>query len=125
MATQSPVEKTLVEFALGTINSFLKWDILRVLYDSPEGALSAAQVAAHTRRSLADVEAGLRALNTDRIVVVVREQGETRYRITQYSGLRRTIDSFLTACLNRDFRLAVIQRMMRSEQPSNAAVARG
>lgn len=125
MATQTPVEKTLVEFALGTINSFLKWDILRVLYDSPEGALSAAQVAARTRRPLADVETGLRGLNADRIVVTVRGHGEMRYRITQYSGLRRTTEDFLTACRNRDFRLTVIQRMMRSEQPSNAAVARG
>ena len=125
MATQTPVKKTLVEFALGTISSFLKWDILRVLYDSPEGVLSAAQVEARTRRSPADVEAGLRALNADRIIVAVRSQGETRYRITHHSGLRRTIDSFLAACHNRDFRLTVIQQMMRSEQPSGAAVARG
>lgn len=125
MATQIPVEKTLIEFALSTINSFLKWDILRVLHDAPEGALSAAQVAARTQRPLRDVEDGLRALHADRIVVAVRGQGEMRYRITQHSSLRRTVDNFLSACRNRDFRLTVIQRLMRSEQPSNAAVARG
>ncbi|MBK9125300.1 MAG: hypothetical protein IPM16_19555 [Chloroflexi bacterium] len=125
MAAQIPFETTLVEVALRTINSFLKWDILRVLSDAPETMLSAAQIAARTRRPLAEVEDGLRALNEDRIVVAVRGHGETCYRITQYSGLRRTVDNFLAACRNRDFRLTVIQCLMRSEQPSTAAVARG
>jgi hypothetical protein len=121
------MDPELLDFVRQTLDSFLKWDLIRLFYDNPHIVDTAERIAWYTGREAEAIGAELAELATRG--VLVRSQlkdplGDlTMYSLSDDARVRDLIGRFVEASDGRRFRAQVVYHViqrMRQEVPLSA-----
>jgi hypothetical protein len=107
------MDPQLLELVKTSVNSFIKWDLVRFLRENPNTADSADNVAKYIGRSTATIEPELRDLVATHIMEVKSIDGIPVYSLSPDPAVRDLIDRFITECEDRHFRVKVIYHIVR------------
>jgi hypothetical protein len=108
------IESELLEFLRANANSFVKWDLIRFFHEQPHTTDTAENIAWHARRSVDTMQAELSELAAQGILVQDQRDGLTIYSLSQNRRVRDTIDRFIEASDDRQFRVKAIYHVLRS-----------
>ncbi|WP_119068070.1 hypothetical protein [Aggregatilinea lenta] len=104
----------LLEFIQGRINTFIKWDLVRFFYDHPHTSETVETIARTMGRDVRTLEPELMQLVRDGLVEMDNLGGLRIFTLTDDAQSRSLIDTFLTACSDRQFRVKAIYHVIRS-----------
>lgn len=114
MQTQTDVN--WYDFLRNKVNSFIKWDLVRFFHDNPHTKDTADNIARYTGRDKKTIERELSGL----VAVGVMEAKEVNkvrvYQLTSDQTMRDTINAFMDACHDRDFRIKAINHVIHGMQ---------
>jgi hypothetical protein len=102
----------LMGFVRHQVNSFVKWEVVRFFHDNPHAtdtADSIAQAVGHESRELAR---DLQELVASGILYARTVSGMTVYSLMDDDDMRQLLRDFITACGDRGFREAAIQKVI-------------
>lgn len=102
-------ETRLLRFLKDTVNTFVKWDLVRFFHDNPHVAEISANIAQYIGRDAGVVKVDLAQLAQDGVLHVENISGVEVYRLTPDEAMRALIHDFVTACDDRAFRMKAIQ----------------
>jgi hypothetical protein len=108
------MDSELLEFLRTSVNSFVKWDLIRFFHENPHTSDTAENIAWHARRSAETIQAELSELAAQGVLVQDQRDGVTVYSLSQNRRVRDTIDRFIEASDDRQFRVKAIYHVLRS-----------
>jgi len=108
------IEPDLLEFIKTKINSFIKWDLVRFLYNNPNTADTAERLARYAGRAPDVIKAELEEMVHQGLVDVRIIAGIPIYSLSQDEEMRKMIGKFLKACEDRQFRVKVVYHIMKN-----------
>jgi len=121
------MDPELLDFVRQTLDSFLKWDLIRLFYENPYIMDTAEHIAWYTGRDAETMRAELAELATQGVLVQrqLKDQlGElTMYSLSDDTRVRDLIGRFVEASDDRRFRSQVVYHViqrMRQEVPLSA-----
>jgi hypothetical protein len=123
------MDPALLNFVKTKVTSFIRWELLRFLYENPGTADSAANIAQYTGRSVDAVRPELDKL-VQSGVMTKRVLGHTDpvsgsaapadvapaeiYTFSPDQETRRLIETFVTACQDRHFRIKAVYHIIKN-----------
>lgn len=117
--TQSPnyadmeIDANWKKFLQKTVNSFIKWDLVRFFHDNPHTADTAESIAQYVGRDVKTVRHEMDGLVKARVLESESVGGQQIYRLAEAEETRQLIEEFVLACHNREFRVKAINHMIR------------
>lgn len=110
------IDSKFSEFLQHTVNSFVKWDLIRFFHDNPHARDTAESIARYTGRETGEIIHELDQLATDGVLHVEDINDHRVYTLVEDKATRETIHAFMKACENRDFRVEAINQVIRGMQ---------
>ena len=108
------MDSTLLDFVKTKVTSFIKWDLLRFLHENPYTTDSAENIACYTGRNVNAVRPELDDL-VESSILEQRMLDETAiYSLTQDNDTRHLIETFITACQDRRFRVKAVYHIIKN-----------
>ncbi len=104
----------LLEFLQTTINSFIKWDLIRYFHDNPHAVDTAENIAGYIGRDPQMVAAELAGLSKAGVVQQNDVPAARLYALTPDAKTQAVIKDFLVACTDRQFRVKAIYHVIRA-----------
>lgn len=98
-------EQRLFEFVRGTVNTFIKWELVRFFHDNPYAANTAENIARFAGREPRLIEDGLEELVNSGLLEASTPGTVRIYRYAKDQNARDLVASFVAACDDRDFRM--------------------
>lgn len=108
----------LWEFIRDKIDSFIKWDLLKLLYSNPHTVDTAERLARQCGRSVESVLKNLEEMVREGLLEMHFVAGIPVYSITKDENTRRLIENFLEACKNRQARVRVVYHILKRQEVS-------
>lgn len=108
------MEPTLLQFLQTTVNSFIKWDLLRFFHDNPHAADTPENIARYIGRDASMVVQDLDGLVEAGVVRVNDVPGARIYAMSNDPDVQGQVDNFLLACNDRQFRVKAIYQVIRA-----------
>ncbi len=108
------MDPRLLELIQTRINTFVKWDLVRFFHDNPHTTDTADSIARYTGRDVRTIEPELAQLARDGVLSMEELSGLHVYTLAPNVEIRQLIDSFITACDDRQFRVKAIYHVIRS-----------
>lgn len=108
------MEPALLNFLQTTVNSFIKWDLIRFFHDNPHAADTADNIARYIGRDAGLVAAELDALAEAGVVQPTDVPGARIYALTTDADTQAVVKDFLVACTDRQFRVKAIYHVIRA-----------
>jgi hypothetical protein len=108
------MDPRLLAFLQQTVNSFIKWDLLRFFHDNPHAADTAENIARYIGRDLSTVEQELLRLVDDQVVRLTEVPGARIFSLADNPEMQAMVDEFLLACNDRQFRVKAIYHVIRA-----------
>jgi hypothetical protein len=107
------MDSQLLDFLKNQVNSFVKWDLVRLFHENPNTADTPDNIARYAGRDPAAIEVELTELVASGVL-----QRETVGEMTVYSlitdqEMRDLIRQFVSACDDRQFRVKAIYHIIR------------
>jgi hypothetical protein len=103
------IDTRLLDFVRETVDTFVKWDLVRFFHDNPHAANTAENIARFAARDPHMVDQALQELVASS-VIEANVAGNTRiYRYSKNEETRDLIQAFVNACDDREFRIQVKQ----------------
>lgn len=107
------MDSQLLDFLKNQVNSFVKWDLVRLFHENPNTADTPENIARYAGRDPAAIEVELIELVKSGVL-----QRETVGEMTVYSlvtdqEMRDRIRQFVSACDDRQFRVKAIYHIIR------------
>lgn len=112
------LDPELVEFIRTKINSFIKWDLLKLLYSNPHTVDTAERLARQCGRSLESVLKSLEEMVREGLLEMHFVAGIPVYSISKEESVRRLVEKFLEACKNRQVRVRVVYHILKKQEVS-------
>ena len=107
------MDPALLDLVKSTINSFIKWDLVRFFYENPNTADSVENIARYVGRSPQLVELELDQL-VESDVMDKRELNQVAiYSLTSNTERHTLIQKFILACEDRHFRVKAVYHIIR------------
>jgi hypothetical protein len=108
------MDPALLDFVRSKVNSFIKWDLIRFLYENPHTTDSAANIARYTGRHVDAVQPELEGL-VDSGLMEKRMVDQTAvYSLVTDEETRSLIHRFVQACEDRQFRVKAVYHIIKS-----------
>ncbi len=107
------MDPQLLEFLKTTVNSFVKWDLVRFFHDNPYTTDTAENIARYAGRDVATVQKELETLAQDGVLQHERVGDLEVYSLATDPKMRQLIDRFILACDDRQFRVKAIYHIIR------------
>lgn len=104
----------LLEFLQTTVNSFIKWDLIRFFHDNPHAVDTAANIARYIGRDARMVGEELTELAEAGVVQQNDVPGARLFALTPDAKMQAVIKDFLVACTDRQFRVKAIYHVIRA-----------
>ncbi len=114
--TSNLMSDNIVEFLQKKVNSFIKWDLIRFFHDNPHTKDTSENLAQYIGRDARTIERELMALVKTRVLAVEEISGLRVYALAQDEAVRETINQFMEACHDREFRVEAINRVIQQMQ---------
>jgi len=99
-------------FLRKTVNSFVKWDLVRFFHDNPHTVDTAENIAVSVGRDPQVLKPELDDLTSKGILERMSVTGATIYRLSSDETTRDLIHRFVAASHNREFRLKAIHQVI-------------
>ncbi|MFO7743616.1 MAG: hypothetical protein R6X31_15045 [Anaerolineae bacterium] len=107
------MDPRLLEFLRTTIDSFVKWDLIRFFHDNPYTTDTAENIARYAGRTDEAIRKDLAEL-ADNGVLEANQLGDmTVYSLTGDPEVRELLDEFVEASDDRQFRVKAIYHIIR------------
>lgn len=104
----------LLRFLQTTVNTFIKWDLLRYFHDNPHAVDTAENIGRYISRETATVAKGLDGL-VESGVLRANDVPETRvYALSSDANTLALVEQFMQACSDRQFRVRAIYHVIRA-----------
>lgn len=110
------IDTNLLEFLRDKVNSFIKWDLVRFFHDNPHTKDTAESIANFIGRDLRTIERELNGLVKAGVLKSKRVSGMVVYLLNNDTSVQATIDDFMEACNDRQFRVEAIQYVIQEMQ---------
>lgn len=108
------MDPRLLDFLQTTVNSFIKWDLIRFFYDNPHAADTAANIARYIGRDPQTVETELAGLVEAGVLRQNDVPGTRVYALSSNPEVQAVVENFLRACGDRQFRVKAIYHVIRA-----------
>jgi hypothetical protein len=113
---QNTDEMNWYDFLRNKVNSFIKWDLMRFFHDNPHTRDTAENLARYTGRDLKTVERELNGLVAVQVLQTEVVGSAKVYTLSSDPEVRETINAFMVACQDREFRVKAIHHVIRGMQ---------
>lgn len=107
------MDPRLLRFLRETINSFVKWDLIRFFHDNPYTTDTAQNIARYAGRTDQAIRNDLAELAESGVLVESELGDMTVYSLTEDPGMRELLDDFVRASDDRQFRVKAIYHIIR------------
>ena len=107
------MDPSLLEFLQSTIDSFVKWDLIRFFHDNPYTTDTADNIARYTGRNIEAIQNDLAELAQSDVLDEDQLGDLTVYSLTRDAETRQMLAKFATASNDRQFRVKAIYHIIR------------
>lgn len=107
------MDPRLLRFLRETINSFVKWDLIRFFHDNPYTTDTAQNIARYAGRTDQAIRNDLAELAESGVLVESELGDMTVYSLTEDPEMRELLDDFVRASDDRQFRVKAIYHIIR------------
>jgi hypothetical protein len=108
------MDSGLLRFLQTTVNTFIKWDLLRYFHDNPHAVDTAENIGRYISRDAAAVEKDLDGLVASG-VLRANDVPEARvYALSSDAEMQASVEKFMQACSDRQFRVKAIYHVIRA-----------
>lgn len=107
------MDPRLLRFLRETIDSFVKWDLIRFFHDNPYTTDTAQNIARYAGRTDQAIRNDLAELAESGVLVESELGDMTVYSLTEDPGMRELLDDFVRASDDRQFRVKAIYHIIR------------
>jgi len=107
------MDPRLLEFLRTTIDSFVKWDLIRFFHDNPYTTDTAQNIARYAGRTDEAIRTDLAELADNGVLERNRLGDMTVYSLTGDPEMRGLLDEFVDASDDRQFRVKAIYHIIR------------
>ena len=107
------MDPSLLEFLQSTIDSFVKWDLIRFFYENPYTTDTADNIARYTGRSVEAIRNDLAELARSDVLDEEQLGDMTVYSLTRDASTRDLLAQFAAASDDRQFRVKAIYHIIR------------
>ena len=101
-------------FLQTTVNSFIKWDLIRFFNHNPHAADTAENIAHYIGRDNQVIEDDLAGLVGSGILQCADISNARVYSLVRDGEVHNTISDFVAACSDRQFRVKAIYHVIRA-----------
>ena len=101
------------------VQTLVRWDLIRFFHDNPHTKDIADKIAEFIGRDILIVERELDGLVYSGILQVEEKSGLRIYHLAKDDLVRETINNFMQACHNHEFRAEAIHYVIQEMQDSN------
>ncbi|MBN1640495.1 MAG: hypothetical protein JXA09_04600 [Anaerolineae bacterium] len=108
------MDPVLLEFIRSSVNSFIKWDLVRFFHENPHAADSAESIARYTGRHVDAVQPELEGLVASGVMEKRTVKGTAVYALASSPAVRALVEHFVHACEDRHFRVKAVYQIIRS-----------
>jgi hypothetical protein len=106
------LEPTLLDFIKTKVNSFIKWDLLRLFYENRDIIDTAENIAQYAGRTVVVIERELEDLVESGLMVKRGLDGGFTYSLVSDETTRALVGNFVSACEDRDTRIKVVYHIV-------------
>jgi hypothetical protein len=110
------MDPRLLEFLQSTIDSFVKWDLIRFFHDNPYTTDTASNIARYTGRNVETIRKDLAELAESAVLEESRLGDMTVYSLTRDLETRELLEKFVAAADDRQFRVKAIYHIVRGSR---------
>ncbi len=110
MADMDPL---LLEFLQAKVDSFVKWDLIRFFHDNPYTTDTADNIARYAGRSVETIRKDLAELAESGVLDESVLGDLTVYSLNRDPEIRETMETFVKASADRQFRVKAIYHIIR------------
>ena len=103
----------LHDFVRFTVNSFIKWDLVRFFHDNPHTKDTADTIARYVSRDSESVSRALNGLVESNILTCETYNNVEVFALTSDESTRGLVGSFMEACHDRQFRVSAIRHVIK------------
>ena len=103
-----------LDFLKTTVNSFIKWDLIRFFHNNPHAADTAENIAHYIGRDNQVIEDDLVGLVRSGILKCANLPNARVYSLVSDGEVHTTISNFVAACSDRQFRVKAIYHVIRA-----------
>jgi hypothetical protein len=107
------MDPALLDFVKFTVNTFIKWDLVRFFYENPSTADSAGNIARYVGRNVQAVEPELEELSAGGVMDKRMLDQIAVYSLTMDPDAHRLVEQFVQACEDRHFRVKAVYHIIR------------
>ncbi len=108
------LEPTLLDFIKTNVNSFIKWDLLKLFYANRELIDTVENVAKYTGRSVVMIEPELADLVESGLIVKINLAGLPVYALTSDEIIWTSINNFISAGEDREMRIKFVYHILHN-----------
>lgn len=110
------IEDSIRIFIQEKVKSFVRWDLIRFFHDNPHTRDTVQNIANSTTRDVKQIETELLALVESDILKTEFVSDTKIFFLSSDRKIRKTIDQFMSACHNREFRVHAINFVIQELQ---------
>lgn len=107
------MDPRLLEFLQNTVNSFVKWDLVRFFHDNPYTTDTAENIARYAGRNVDAISDELAELKQAGILKESKLGDMTVYSLVSDHDVRELLNKFIEASNDRQFRVKAIYHIIR------------
>lgn len=107
------MDPRLLEFLQNTVNSFVKWDLVRFFHDNPYTTDTAENIARYAGRNVDAISDELAELKQAGILKESKLGDMTVYSLVSDHEVRELLSKFIEASDDRQFRVKAIYHIIR------------
>jgi hypothetical protein len=110
------MDPELLNFVKTKVNSFIKWDLVRLFHENADTMDTAENIAKYAGRAISAVAPELEELETNGIMERRMLGDKPVYSLTQDQEMRSLVHRFIEACEDRHFRVKAVYHIIRGMQ---------
>lgn len=107
------IDPRLQSFLRDTVDTFVKWDLIRFFHDNPHVMDTVENIARYTGRDPRSIEAEMIGLAEKNVLRMTEISGHKIFQLSTDMDIRGLINDFLVACDDREFRVQAINQVIR------------
>ena len=106
------LEPALLDFVKTNVNSFIKWDLLRLFHENRDIIDTAENIAKYVGRTVGVIEQELEDLVESGLMVKRGLDGGFTYSLVSDETTWASVSNFVSACEDRDIRIKVVYHIV-------------
>ncbi len=107
------MDPRLLEFLQTSLDSLVKWDLVRFFHENPHTTDTAENIARYAGRDVNTIENELIELAESGVLVMQEVAGLRVFTLTTDEEMREIISLFVRSCDDRQFRIKALYHVIR------------